>query len=65
LFLITFTSIIIIRYPLALILIKYTSLKETGIWIAILTSSFVALLLNYLYYKSNRWRKKAILPIME
>lgn len=60
----TFISVVLIRYPLALILAK-TSLKEKGIWVGILVSAILGLLMNYLYYESGRWKNKIIISPKE
>ncbi|MDD5529094.1 MAG: MATE family efflux transporter [bacterium] len=49
-----------VRYPLAYALTKFTTMREYGIWVAILISTFVGLVLNYWYYRSGRWRTKVI-----
>ena len=60
----TFISVVLIRYPLALILAK-SSLKEKGIWVAILVSTILGLLMNYLYYESGRWKNKIVISPKE
>jgi putative MATE family efflux protein len=60
----TFISIVVIRYPLALILAK-SNLKENGIWLGILVSAICGLMMNYLYYKSGRWKNKIVISIKE
>ncbi len=56
-------GLIIVRYPLALWLSK-TALQERGIWLGILLSTVVGLTMNYLYYRSGRWKRLTILPKM-
>lgn len=60
----TFISVVLIRYPLALILAK-SSLKEKGIWVGILVSAILGLLMNYLYYESGRWKNKIVISPKE
>jgi putative MATE family efflux protein len=60
----TFISVVLIRYPLALILAK-SSLKEKGIWVGILVSTILGLLMNYLYYESGRWKNKIVISPKE
>jgi putative MATE family efflux protein len=62
--LITFISVVLIRYPLALILAK-SSLKEKGIWVGILVSAILGLLMNYLYYASGRWKNRVVMASKE
>jgi putative MATE family efflux protein len=50
-----------VRISLAYILGRFTPLKETGIWIAILISTIVALVQMYVYYKKGGWRSKKII----
>lgn len=58
--LVTFVATVVVRYPLALVLSRYTSLKESGIWLSVLGSTLLGLLLNYLYYASGRWRRRVL-----
>lgn len=55
-FLFTFFALVVFRYPMAYFFAKFTPLRETGIWLAILLSTFVGLFLNYWYYRSGRWK---------
>ncbi len=57
----TVISIILVRLPLAYVLAERTTLKETGIWLALVISAMVAMLLNYAYYLSGKWQTKKIL----
>ncbi|MFH1368439.1 MAG: MATE family efflux transporter [Elusimicrobiota bacterium] len=59
-FLFTLLGLVIIRYPIAVLLIKYTSLREHGIWIAIVLSTIISLALNYWYYRSGKWKNKVL-----
>ena len=59
-FMFTLVGLVIVRYPLGLLFIKYTSLGINGIWVAIVISSIVSLALNYWYYRSGRWKKAAL-----
>jgi putative MATE family efflux protein len=55
------------RISFAYVLGLHTSLKETGIWIAILISTLVGLFLMFIYYKKGNWYKKRIIktPLTE
>jgi putative MATE family efflux protein len=57
----SFLAMFVIRIPLAYFLSGPMDLREDGIWIAMLTSSTLAVGLNWLYYKGGRWKKKRIL----
>jgi putative MATE family efflux protein len=61
-FFFTLFGLVLVRYPIATLLMKYTSLREHGIWIAIVTSSIIGLLLNYWYYRGGRWQHRVIVP---
>ncbi len=52
-----------LRIGLAYLLAKFTTLKEIGIWMAILISTVVGLLQMYLYYKKGNWQLKSILKV--
>jgi len=56
-YLLAFTAIsmLLVRIPLAYAFAQHTRLQELGIWLGILLSAFVAVVLNYLYYRSRRW----------
>ncbi|MFP4466645.1 MAG: MATE family efflux transporter [Candidatus Goldiibacteriota bacterium] len=56
-----FISLIIFRALLAWLLVEATSLRETAVWIALLSSSVAGMILNYLYYRSGRWRNNILL----
>ena len=55
------------RVFLAYLLGLHTSLKETGIWIAIFISTIIQLVLVYAYYKKGGWHEKRIVrsPLAE
>ena len=57
----SFIAMFIIRVPLAYWLSGPANFGQDGIWMAILTSSALAVFLNWLYYKSGRWKKKRLL----
>lgn len=48
----------VFRIPLAWILSQYTSLRTTGIWLAITISFIFSAGISYLYYRFGRWEKK-------
>lgn len=53
----TLVSLWLIRVPLAAFLSQRTGLGVAGIWIGIAVSPVVGVFLNYLYYRSGKWRK--------
>ena len=53
-------TMILVRFSLGYFLSKYTSLNETGLWLAIPISAFIGLLLHYWYYRSDRWKKRIV-----
>ncbi len=55
---ITFISLWIVRVPLSYILAK--QIGEIGIWWAIPIGWSVGMVLSYIYYKTNRWKRKVI-----
>lgn len=57
----TIISLWLIRVPLAVYLSHYTSLGVSGIWLALALSPYTGLILNYLYYRSGKWRKSLVL----
>lgn len=58
-------SMLMVRIPAAYFLAEHTSLERFGIWLAILISAFVAMLLNFFYYRSGLWRRKASLVYLD
>jgi Na+-driven multidrug efflux pump len=56
----TFVGLIVLRIPLANYLALEKGMGLTGIWDAVFISSFFGALLNYLYYKSNWWKRKSL-----
>ncbi len=63
-FFITLGSLWLIRVPLARALAR-TSLGVEGVWIAMASGPFMGLLLSYLYYRSGRWKHRAIVSQRE
>jgi Na+-driven multidrug efflux pump len=61
LLILSFIGMIVIRIPLAYGLAGPAGFKQDGIWMAMLFSSLLAVVLNWLYYKTGRWKKKRIL----
>ena len=57
----TFISAVLFRIPLAWFLSQKTPMGESGIWTAIVISTYVTLILNYLYYRSGRWKNMKLL----
>lgn len=56
----TIISLWLIRIPLAAYLSSLPSLGVSGVWLALALSPFTGLILNYLYYRSGKWRKSII-----
>jgi putative MATE family efflux protein len=57
----SFISLIVIRIPLAYLLAGPVGFQQDGIWMAMLVSSVLAVVLNWLYFKGGRWKKRRIL----
>jgi len=57
----SFIAMFVIRIPLAYWLAGPGGLRQDGIWMAMLMSSALAVLLNWLYYKKGPWKKKRLL----
>jgi Na+-driven multidrug efflux pump len=53
-------SLWIVRVPVAYLLSNVPSIGVYGIWWAIPIGWFSGLIVYYLYYRSGRWRKKAV-----
>ncbi len=58
-FFITLGSLWLVRVPLVRVLAR-TALGVEGVWMAMASGPFVGLLLSYAYYRSGRWKQKAI-----
>lgn len=56
----TLISLWLIRVPLATYLSSLPSLGIEGVWLGIAASPLIGLLLNYLYYRSGKWRKSLV-----
>ncbi|HDQ25151.1 MAG TPA: MATE family efflux transporter [bacterium] len=52
-----FITLIIFRAGLGWALSSKTGMNETGIWLAMAVSAYVGMTLNWLYYKSGRWKR--------
>ncbi len=61
LLLLSFAAMFVIRIPLAYVLAGPAGLRQDGIWIAMLVSSALAVILNWLYYRRGSWQTKRIL----
>jgi putative MATE family efflux protein len=57
----SFIAMFIIRIPLAYLLAGPVGFQQNGIWIAMSSSSVLAVVLNWLYYKHGSWKKLRIL----
>ncbi|MBD3264216.1 MAG: MATE family efflux transporter [Candidatus Omnitrophica bacterium] len=58
LFVFSVISVLIIQLPLAYFLSFHTFLRETGIWIAILSGILCETALCFFYYKCGHWRRR-------
>ncbi|HPL96534.1 MAG TPA: MATE family efflux transporter [Smithellaceae bacterium] len=57
----SFLAMFVIRIPLAYVLAGPGGFKQDGIWIAIVTSSALAAILNWLYYRRGTWLNRRII----
>ncbi|MEQ8212820.1 MAG: MATE family efflux transporter, partial [Smithellaceae bacterium] len=57
----SFISLIVIRIPLAYLLAGPAGFQQDGIWMAMLISTVLAVVLNWLYFKGGGWKKRRIL----
>jgi putative MATE family efflux protein len=57
----SFIALIILRVPLAYLLAGPIGFKQEGIWMAMLFSSALAVVFNWLYYRGGRWKKMRLL----
>lgn len=58
--LISFTTLWIVRLPIAWVLSNRLGLGISGVWWSIVISTTLGVLLNYLYYRTGNWRRKVI-----
>jgi putative MATE family efflux protein len=58
-------ALFIIRIPLAYLLAGPVGLRQNGIWMALLFSSILAVILNWLYFRRGSWKKLRILGTQE
>ena len=58
-FLIIASTMVFLRVPLCYYLSHNTSLRETGLWVGILISSFVGTIAFYFYYASGKWKERS------
>lgn len=49
-------SLWVLRFPLAYILSKHTTLGEVGLWVAFPISNIVGALITYLWFKKGTWK---------
>ncbi len=61
LFALSFIAMFVIRIPLAYGLAGPGGFRQDGIWMAMVMSSVLAVVLNWLYYKKGPWKKKRLL----
>ena len=57
----SFLAMFVIRIPLAYVLAGPGGLRQDGIWIAMVTSSALAVILNWLYYRRGTWLNRRII----
>lgn len=58
--LITLGALWVVRVPAATYLSTYLGMGVAGIWLAIAISPYVGLILYYTYYRTGRWKAKAV-----
>lgn len=61
LLILSFTSMLVVRIPLAHVLAGPAGYRQDGIWIAILASNVLAVFLHWIYFRTGRWKKKSLL----
>jgi putative MATE family efflux protein len=57
---ITLTSLWLVRVPLAKLLSSIPALGVNGIWMGVALSPLAGLLVSYLYYRTGKWKSKAV-----
>ncbi len=57
----SFVALIVIRVPLAYVLAHFMGFRQDGIWMAMLFSSVLAVLLNWLYFRHGPWKRRVII----
>ncbi len=50
----------VVRVPLATFLSRMPNLGIVGVWLGITSSPFMGVILNYVYYRTGRWKKAAL-----
>ncbi|WP_353894059.1 MATE family efflux transporter [Proteinivorax hydrogeniformans] len=55
-FLTTLFSWLFVRVPLAYYLAFQLNMQETGIWVAIASTNFLAGMLNFIFFKTGKWK---------
>ncbi|MDD2202518.1 MAG: MATE family efflux transporter [Firmicutes bacterium] len=58
-FFMTLASLWLVRIPLVTVLSR-TSLGVRGVWMGTVTGPFVSMVLGYVYYRSGRWKGRAV-----
>lgn len=58
--LISFVTLWIVRLPLAWLLSTKLAWGVTGVWWSILISTTLGFVLNYLYYRTDNWKRKVL-----
>ena len=57
----SFLAMFVIRIPLGYVLAGPVGLRQDGIWIAMVTSSALAVILTWLYYRRGTWLNRRII----
>ena len=60
---ISLAALWLIRIPVAYVLSSKTDLGATGIWWAVPLGWIVGLLLSWIYYKTGKWKEKAVVKM--
>lgn len=58
--LMTFFTLWVIRVPLANYLSGTAGMGVAGVWLAVAASPYVGLIIHYAYYRTGRWKTKAV-----
>lgn len=58
---IAFVVLIVLRLGIAESLVRFTPLKERGIWLGMTISVVIGVFINWWYYAQKKWMKKAVI----
>jgi Na+-driven multidrug efflux pump len=59
----SFISLIIFRAGIVWGLVSLTHLNQAGIWTGMVISIYIGMIISFWYYKTGKWREKAMLKI--